>query len=100
MIRALKMICTANFALSLLLYGGYVTYCVSKGIGVDHRWGIRPPVYDFHLLGYIGISDIAYGLLGSNDSGYLSGLGRSIGERFALGNVSKSIVTRKTETLT
>jgi len=132
MIRALKMICTANFVLSILLYGGYVTYFLSNGISIDHRWGIGhsrapvwavvaflelqllaifvmgrfsdtpqtlrfrlafilwgililflwvgywaqsavAPIYDFHLVGYVGISDVAYGLLGNNATQYEDG---------------------------
>jgi len=116
-----------NFVLSIFLYGGYVIYCFSNGVSIDHRWGIGhgripmwalvaflqiqllaifvmgefsdepqtlrfrlafillgvfilffwvaywsqsvvTPVFDFHLVGYVGISDIAYGLIGNNDT--------------------------------
>ena len=127
MIRVFKMICTMNFVLSILLYGGYVLYSLSNGINIDHHWGIGhnripvwvfvaileiqllvifimgkfsdepqilrlrlafilwgvlilflwvgywsqnvvAPIYSFHLLGYIGVSDISYGLLGDIDT--------------------------------
>ena len=130
MIRVLKGLCTMNIALSFLLYGGFIIYCLSQGIDISKRWGIiehgrggptwalvafleaqllmmfiwgqfysdepqtlryrlgyflwgvfilvfwlacafhhavAPPL-DIHLIGYVAISDLAYGFIGSNDT--------------------------------
>ncbi len=40
MIRALKLICTVNLVLSVILYAVYVIYFLSNGIDIDQHWGI------------------------------------------------------------
>ncbi len=55
---------TLRFRLVFLLWGVFILF-----FWVGH-WSQSAvtPVSDFHLVGYVGISDIAYGLIGNNDA--------------------------------
>src|SRR4051812_21913294 len=38
--RTLKFIFTANFLISMLVYGGYITVCLMRGVDIDGQLGI------------------------------------------------------------
>ena len=38
-LRVLKYIFAANFLFSMLVYGGYIVFCLSQGGDIDHRLG-------------------------------------------------------------